>query len=145
MGRDEVLTGLPHSRVDDRLQRRELPAIGKDDRREAIPIQRSRTDAARKHLADFLNKRPSSALKCTDHGIGVEHRHAGGFEHLGDRRFAHSNRTGEGDPDHVSSKPRSRRAQSSGISGMPKMVKWSPSMDENSCTPRASKRKTPTV
>ena len=45
-----------------------------------------------------------------------------------DRRLAHADRPGERDPDHASSSPRSRSAPSSGISGMPRIVKWSPSI-----------------
>ena len=40
--------------------------------------------------------------------------------------------------------PRSRSAPSNGSSGMPRMVKWLPSIASNNCTPRPSIRNTPT-
>ena len=64
----------------------------------------------------------------------------GGRFRLGDRIADH---LGVG-PAHAGSSSSARSAPRTGSSGMPRTVKWSPSIRSNSCTPIASIRNTPT-
>jgi hypothetical protein len=109
--------------MDNFLKRRELVSIGENDRRETGAVERAGANSARKDLTDPLNQSAAGRLECAHHGIGVEHRNTGALEHLRDCRLAHADGAGEGDPDHASSKLRSRSAPSSGISGIPRIVK----------------------
>src|SRR4029078_2472299 len=142
---DEMLARVADRRMDDAFQGRELVAIGKDDCGKTLAVKRAGPDAAGKDLADFLDQAAARRLKSPNDCVGVEHGHASGLEHLRDGGLAHADRPGERDLDHASNRPRSRKAPSKGISGIPSIVKLSPSITENNCTPRASSRNTPTV
>src|SRR6185437_12774923 len=142
---DERLAPVLDGGVNDIFQRRELGRILKHDLREAIAIEGPAADRAREQLANSVDQRSTGALKLPHHRVGVEHGETRRFEHLRHRRLAHADGAGECDLDHVARRSRSRSAPRSGISGIPKMVKWSPSILSNSCTPRASSRNTPTV
>ena len=94
-----------------------------------LAIERAIADRSREALADRLDQRAVPALQPAHFGVGVEHRDPGPLEHLRDGRLAHADRPGErACRDHASRvMPASRAsAPSSGSSGMPRIVKWSP-------------------
>ena len=103
--------------MDDRLERGELCA----DRprtisAQAVAVERPVRTRARKALADLLRsaRRPVPGARRTTasaSNTGTPAR----LEHLRDGRLAHADRSGERDPDHDGSRPRSRSAPSSGI------------------------------
>src|SRR6185437_3064343 len=141
---ERLAPGL-YRRMHDSLERLELRRVSEHDVSQTFAVEGSAADRSRKELADLFDECAAGTLETADNRVGVKARYPGLLEHLRDRRLAHSNRAGERNLDHEASNPRALRAPSSGISGMPRIVKWSPSMRSNSWTPRASKRNTPTV
>ena len=83
-----------------------------------------------------------------DFGVGVIEGHAGFHEQLAGRGFAHPDRAGQSENQHggvrcaallqTPTSPCPRRNASRGSSGRPRMVKWSPSIRSNRCTPNPS-------
>src|SRR6185437_12971110 len=94
----------------------------------ASTVECSAADRSWKQLPDLVDQSASRGLELPDNRIRVEYRYSSILEHPRNRRLSHADRTGERDPDHVSSSPRSRSAPRSAISGIPRIVKWSPSM-----------------
>ena len=141
---DESLARCLHRRVDDGLQCIELVGLAEHQRGQRIAIDYAVADAARKALSNRGHERAAGPLQAPHFGIGIEQRHAGPLKHPGDGRLAHANRAGECDLDHAAITARSRSAPSNGSSGIPRIVKWSPWMLLNNCTPGPSMRNTPT-
>src|SRR5436190_2920704 len=132
---DEFLARFADCGMNDPLQRGELLRVRENDLCEALPVECPAPDAARKQLPDLLHQVSARSLQLTNDCISVEHGHPRPGEYGSDRRLAHPNRPRERHAYHARIKFRSRNAPSKGRRGIPRMVKWSPSMDENNCTP----------
>ena len=88
-----------------RFELGEPARIVEHDLGERFAVEASTRDRAWKTLPDALNQCPSGALQATDFGVRIEHWDTGGFEHLGNRRLAHSDRSGECDLFHAADQP----------------------------------------
>ena len=148
-GMSNSSAGASRCSCEEALARRRAPRDGRSPRaRRARRVAKDRAGSASrsstppctvagKALADRVDQSTARALQAARTiGVGIEHRHAGALEHLRDGRLAHADRAGERDRIMTAINPRSRSAPSSGSSGMPRMVKWSPSMRSKTIAPR---------
>src|SRR6476661_8074063 len=143
LGREPVARGLDGG-VYDRFERPEFGRILENHLRQAIPVKQTILDTAGKPSSNEVDQRSAFPLQSPHLRVRVKDRHPCPFEHSRDRRFSHAYRSCEGNPDHDAINSRSRSAPNKAIRGITRMVKWSPSIHWNSCTPRPSSRNTPT-
>jgi len=106
-----------------RYESGKLLRVGENAAGKRIAVDSARTGGPGKARLDRLDQAAARALQPPHDGVSVEHRNAGTAEHPGDRRFAHSDRACESEPDHARTSPRSRSAPRSGSSGIPRIVK----------------------
>ena len=118
-------------------------------RRELAAIDLAVLRGARKRRFDRGHR--LALVEPMHHRIGIVHRHAGLGEEARGGRFSHADRAGEAEHEHDRKvlkrrlfasrrqrQPSRRRNCSSGSSGRPRIVKWSPSMRSNRWMPRPS-------
>ena len=121
-GNEGISRGSDHG-MHNGFQGRQLARVGQHAGGKRIAVQNAADYGPRKTGFNRVKERAVRALQRAHFAVGVEQQDAAPAEHAGHGRLAHADRSGERDTDHEASSPRSRKAPSSGSSGIPRMVK----------------------